>query len=855
MTINAIVKGWSRFKPWRLGLTAAVIVALVAATLAAIPAKKAAADTTTLTFNATQDAWVDYSSGHTNDNHGSDTTVYNTNATGAVRKSFFTFAVSGIPAGATVTGASVKLYAQNASTSTINLKTVGDTSWTEGTLTAANAPVYSTNAVANATVPAVGSVSFPVDGSVVPANNTYSFATTTSDTVNTTNWSSKEAGSNAPQLTVTYVTGDATSPLTVNASEDAYVDQTNSTTNYGSDAHLYNNNATGAAKRSFLKFNVAGIPQGYIVTSATVKVYANTGNSSVINLKAGNTNSWSQSSINWSNQPTYNATALVNSTVGTGTGHYVSFPMSGTPYVTGNGAYTFALTTSDQTTTTDWASLEAGANPPTLTVTFKAPSPLTVTPTDDAYVDQTNPATNYGSATTLVNDNTTNAVKRSWFKFKIPALPAHARVTSATVSLTAQNSPSGVTANIKSSTNTSWTQGSLTWSNAPTYNTAAISNAAPAPVVAGTETFNVTPAVTGSGTYSFVVTQSQATATNWASKESSTPPTLSINWTTEQDYGHDMIFTAAGDIACDSDTQYSQFYNNGDGTATACAQKRTATAVATSNGGGLPDRVFTLGDNQYMCGGLSAYQTAYNGSWGAFLNITSPLSGNHERNASGGTDCDATSKAVGYRTYFQNSYTPPDPDPNAGTWWSEDLPNSWHVIALDSDCSRTPDPCLTTGQQMLWLQNDLQTAATAGRKIFVLYHHPVWSEGDHGDYSLAQNNPHLKFLWDALYTYGGGKVQFVLNGHEHNSQEFSQLNQDGSPNTTNTGIAEIIAGSGGKEHLSSNLTSAAHSSLIAKDSTNFQVVRVTLHAGSYDVHWVPIAGGTTAMTDFTQSTH
>ena len=149
------------------------------------------------------------------------------------------------------------------------------------------------------------------------------------------------------------------------------------------------------------------------------------------------------------------------------------------------------------------------------------------------------------------------------------------------------------------------------------------------------------------------------------------------------------------------------------------------------------------------------------------------------------------------------------------------------------------------------MQADLTAAANAGRKIFAIYHHPVFSKGNHGD----ATNGVKTVLWHNLFAYGGNKVQFVLNGHEHNTQEYGLMNEDGSVNTTNTGIREFLVGAGGKNHYSATLTSAADSSLVAKDVTNFQVMRLTLHASSFDIAYVPVSGGTTLMSNNTYSTH
>src|SRR3954453_4757541 len=63
----------------------------------------------------------------------------------------------------------------------------------------------------------------------------------------------------------------------------------------------------------------------------------------------------------------------------------------------------------------------------------------------------------------------------------------------------------------------------------------------------------------------------------------------------------DPVVAAAGDIACDP---LNGGYNGGDGTATDCREKYTAALLA-----GV-DKVLALGDNQYACGGLNAFQQA-----------------------------------------------------------------------------------------------------------------------------------------------------------------------------------------------------------------------------------------------------
>ena len=119
----------------------------------------------------------------------------------------------------------------------------------------------------------------------------------------------------------------------------------------------------------------------------------------------------------------------------------------------------------------------------------------------------------------------------------------------------------------------------------------------------------------------------------------------------------DPVVATAGDIACDP-TFGS--YNGGLGTLTACRQKYTSDLLV---GGGLA-AVLALGDNQYECAGFNAFRTAYDPSWGRVKSITRPAVGNHEYNASFGTDCDSTAHAKGYFDYFngKNNFSGPAGD-------------------------------------------------------------------------------------------------------------------------------------------------------------------------------------------------
>jgi hypothetical protein len=138
----------------------------------------------------------------------------------------------------------------------------------------------------------------------------------------------------------------------------------------------------------------------------------------------------------------------------------------------------------------------------------------------------------------------------------------------------------------------------------------------------------------------------------------------------------DPVIAAAGDIACDPGNVN---FNSGNGSSSNCRQLYTSNLLVNT---GLTG-VLALGDDQYYCGSLSAFQQSYDLSWGRVKSITHPSVGNHEYLTSGGTGttgCDVTnSNAAGYFNYYGSA---------AGTqgqgWYSFDV-GSWHIIALNSN--------------------------------------------------------------------------------------------------------------------------------------------------------------------------
>ena len=152
-------------------------------------------------------------------------------------------------------------------------------------------------------------------------------------------------------------------------------------------------------------------------------------------------------------------------------------------------------------------------------VTTPSPGTLTFDPTDDAYVEQAAPTTNFGAATRLVADN--SPVDQFLVRFDV-ALTGCSTITAASLRLTvgsgsSDNSPSG--GNFFT-TGTDWNEATVTWDTAPAAGTAVGSLGAVA--INTTYSLDVTQAVTGPGPVAFRVSSTSSDGARYFSKQGST---------------------------------------------------------------------------------------------------------------------------------------------------------------------------------------------------------------------------------------------------------------------------------------------------------------------------------------------
>ena len=176
-------------------------------------------------------------------------------------------------------------------------------------------------------------------------------------------------------------------------------------------------------------------------------------------------------------------------------------------------SYTYSVRATDAA-----GNLSPASNSATVT-TPAGGSTFTFTPTDDAYVDQVSASTNFGAATRVVTDN--SPVDDGLMKFTVAT--GGCAITSATLSLTVGSSSTDASAkggDLHTTAGTNWSEGTVTWANAPAANAATIASLGA--VTSGTTyTLVVTSAVTADGVVSFRLTSTSSDGARYFSKEGS----------------------------------------------------------------------------------------------------------------------------------------------------------------------------------------------------------------------------------------------------------------------------------------------------------------------------------------------
>jgi calcineurin-like phosphoesterase family protein len=517
-------------------------------------------------------------------------------------------------------------------------------------------------------------------------------------------------------------------------------------------------------------------------------------------------------------------------------------------------------TTPPQTPINTWTpSLTQTSNLPTLTITTPAPNTtLTFTPTADTYVQTDFPSSGFGSSTQIVVDN--SPVRNLLLKFALSGIGTQSVLSAKLRLYCVDGSPFG--GEFHRAADTGWSEGTVSWNNAPSADPGSVATLGK--VVASTwYEVDVTSLVSGDGIFGLRVLSTSTDGAYYSSKEgtagfapqlvittsasmstatatpvnpatvTSTPtsvptagptnmftpspsgvPTQVLTKTltpgltpaaspTSPATESDPIIMAAGDFICDSLTTSS----------TACQQMAASQVVVDQ----MPAAALILGD---LCHTPSAncFNNYYAPSWGRLFPISHPITGNHEYLVTG---------AIYYFDYWNGVGNADGPAGNRSQgYYSYDI-GSWHIIALNSQCSQAGG-CNAGSPQYIWLQQDLQNHTNLCTLAY--YHIPVFSSG-----GRANNN--MKQIYTLLYN---NNVEIVLNGHDHIYERFAPQDPNGLADPSR-GIREFIVGTGGANHTS--IATIQPNSEVRNVDT-FGALKLTLHSAGYDWQFMPVPGKT-----------
>ncbi len=186
-------------------------------------------------------------------------------------------------------------------------------------------------------------------------------------------------GATTGKISVTTTAGTATSAndfavittLTLGPTDDAYVQSSSPTRNYGTSSRLQVRRTSSVQLNTYLKFNVSGLSGS--VQSAKLRLYVTDAGSdggaiyTVSNNYSGTSTPWLESGLRWNNAPTISG-SLLASAGAVSVGQTVELDV--TAAITGNGVYSFALRNNSSNTVAYRS--KQGSNPPVLVIQIAA---------------------------------------------------------------------------------------------------------------------------------------------------------------------------------------------------------------------------------------------------------------------------------------------------------------------------------------------------------------------------------------------------------------------------------------------------------------------------------------------------
>ena len=219
-----------------------------------------------------------------------------------------------------------------------------------------------------------------------------------------------------PSVSVSTAT---TVTLTFGPTADTYVDASLPSSNFGQKSYVRTDASPDV--RSLMRFDVQGI-NGY-VTSAILRIYANSGSGTGYRVNKVTDNTWSETGTTYNNMPSIGD--FISSSGSFVPGTWIDINLTGS--ISQNKLYSYAIDTLS-TTAISLGSRESGTSPQ-LIVTVDTSVPASAcardgcfNPTADAYVSSGVPDSNYGSLSTLRSD--ASPVVNSYLRFNVTDIAA-----------------------------------------------------------------------------------------------------------------------------------------------------------------------------------------------------------------------------------------------------------------------------------------------------------------------------------------------------------------------------------------------------------------------------------------------
>ncbi|MGB8932523.1 MAG: DNRLRE domain-containing protein, partial [Anaeromyxobacteraceae bacterium] len=422
----------------------------------------------------------------------------------------------------------------------------------------------------------------------------------------------------------------AITSLTFIAEADAQVSEANPSTNYGNSTYLQVDGAADPEVEGFIRFTVTGLSG--TVQNAKLRVYDTTNASNNGPAVYATGTSWTETALTWKTRPARTSAELDNKgSISTNT--WVEYDV--TSQVIGNGTFSFVLAADSNDAAT--FSSRQGSQPPQLviavaggqtltptveasvtatmteiaTTTETATETTTLTNTStpasstsltfiaeaDARVKQSSPSTNYGSATTLQVDDTSDPDLESFVRFTVNGVSGpvqNARVRLYTTTNGTKNGPAIY------ATNPSWNEKDITWNRRPARTSGAVDNRDVININSWVE-YDVTSLVTGNGTFSFVLAGDSNDAVAFSSRQGVQPPQLVVR------FSGTVTATTTPTITPTAPEGSVTFVGAGD--ISSCNKNNDELTAQLLDG--IPGTIFAVGDNAYDSGTLSQFMNCY----------------------------------------------------------------------------------------------------------------------------------------------------------------------------------------------------------------------------------------------------